>query len=356
MAIYQSTFLSPSSLSVPTIDATVINPFSSTVQGTKCTKYNAKIYKLSDNTQVYSTGDIVLSPVKYNNDVITFNLPSSTLTNGTQYKWDVTTFEDLVSITSSQVLFNANANATFTMAVPSTINTQSYTFTATYNQSNNVPLSYFYFVLSDSTGVLEKTNLIFSGNVSYQFSGFVDNNSYSIQVFGMTSNGYAFNSPIYNFITDYPQPSISIVPTISQNCNTSIVDITWGKVVVIGGSVNGGSYTYLQNYGMASNWAIELADDAVYSANIDIPELMNVRLQVKAVSFTSGKIIELVNVANNNYEFGYDNIYGRFYFKINGSYGYSEPIALPTVDFYVFLRPLDAYIKINDILYPIIAN
>jgi len=356
MAIYQSISLIPSNTTTTVIDGTELNVFSFMCQGTTITKYNATIYKLSDNSVVYTTGDVPLSPVGYNGDTVSFNVPINTLTNGTQYKWNVTTYENASSITSFTATFWANAKATISMTIPSTISAQSYNFTATYVQTDNVPISYFYFVLSDSTGIIKQTDLTFSGNVKTTFSGFVDDNSYTVQVFGMTSNGYMFNSPVYMFNVNYPQPSISIVPTVIQNCKTSIVDIKWGGVVVIGGSVIG-AYSYIQNYGLSNNWALSLGDTSYYSSDFEIPETFSYRMSYKPIDFTSGKMVSFQSTEGTKmYEFGYDSTYSRFYVNINGSYGYSQILPLPTTDFMVFLNPLDAYVRIDNILYQIIAQ
>lgn len=350
MAIYQSKFLQPYNT---TIDGTAINPFTFVCQGTTITKYNAKIYRVSDNVQVYTTGDVILSPVKYNNDTASFDVPANTLTNGTQYKWDVTTYENASFVTSFQVTFWANATATLSMTVPSTITTQSYTFTATYLQANSVPLSYYYFVLSDITGELERTDLTFSGNVTTTFDGFVSGNSYGVQVFGLTNNGANVQSPVYNFTVAYAKPNINIVPTISQDCKSGLVTATWGNVVQITGSVSGTS-SYIQNYGVADNWALDLANGAYWTANVNIPSTMSTVVQVKPDGFTTGKIVELLN--GTGYEFGYDSSTQRFYFIIGGVYGYSSVVTLPTTDYFVILNPTEAYVRIGSTIYTVSAS
>jgi hypothetical protein len=239
------------------------------------------------------------------------------------------------------------------MTVPTTITTQSYTFTSTYTQSNNVPLSYFYYVLSDSTGELKRTDLTFSGNVTVTFDGFVSGNNYSVQSFGKTINGADVQSPIYNFTVAYAQPNINTVPTIMQDCNSGLVDITVGNIVQITGTPSG-STSFLQNYGVAGNWALDLNNSASWSANVNIPETMSTTIQVKPDGFTTGKILELINGVS--YEFGYESATNRFYFIIGGIYGYSDVIALPTIDYFVVLHPTQSYVKIGSTIYSVTAS
>lgn len=349
MAIYQAKFLQPYNT---TIDGTAINPFTFVCQGTTITKYNAKIYRVSDNVQVYTTGDIVLSPVKYNNDTVSFNVPALTVTNGTQYKWDVTTFENATSATSFQVTFWANAIATLTMTVPATITAQSYTFTATYSQANSVPLSYYYFVLSDVTGEIERTDATYSGSLSFKFQGFVSGNSYGIQVFGVTNNGASVQSPKYNFNVTYPKPSIDTVLQIIQDCKSTMVNIVWGTAVQILGTISG-TYAYIQNYMSSNYYAIQLNSGAYYSANLTIPDVFSTIVQVKPNGFTTGKIVELTG-SSGSYEIGYDGT--RFYYNNKSVLGYSIPIALPTTDYILVVNPTDAYVKINSVQYRIFTT
>lgn len=350
MSIYQAKNLTPSSIiGGATIDATMSNMFSFTCQGSTTDKFNIKIYKVSDNTQVFTTGDIPLSPVKYNNETVDLLLPANILTNGIQYKWTVTTYEGANSATSLQVTFWANSNATFSLSIPSIINAPSYTITATYNQSNGVPLSYYYFVLSDSTGELERTDLIFSGNVTYTFSNFVNDNTYMVEIFGVTNNGYEFNSGVYSFIVSYSKPNINIVPTITQDCKTSLGSVVWGDAVQINGSVSGTS-SYLQNYMVADNWALSLGSGSYYYADVDIPSTMNVEISYVPNGITNGKLIELIR-ATSTYEFGYNSTMGRFYSNIGGVIGYSQSIAFPSSEFIIVLNSTVAYVRINNIVY-----
>lgn len=352
MAIYQAKGLIPSSIiGSATIDASQNNVFSFICQGSYTDKYNIKIYKVSDSSLVFTTGDISLSPVKYNDETRTYTLSSGVLTNGTQYFWTVTTYQGASSAISIPATFWANANATLTMSVPSVITAQSYTFTATYTQSNGVALSYYYFVLSDSSGELERTNFVFSGNVQNTFSGFVSGNNYSTQVFGVTEKGYEFSSPVYSFSVSYSKPNINITPTITQDCKTGIGTMTWGEVTQINGNVSG-TYSYLQNYGLAENWALNLDSGSYYYATLSISSVFNTVVACKPNGITNGVRI-LQEGSYGNYEIGYDSSINRFYFNIGGVIGYSQIIPFPTTEFHFILNPTKAYVFINSIIYPI---
>lgn len=346
MAVYQASFLEPANKA---IDGSSTNEFSFVCNGTT-DKYNAKAYRLSDNVQVYTTGEVPLSPVRYNGQKVLFYPTGGTFTNGVDYKWDVTTYSGASSATSFQVPFRANTTATLTSTIPSIITSQSYTFSFIYTQAQNVAIEYWFVEFFDSTNtIITKTDSFYNGNVSYKYSGFASGNSYSVQATAVNTNGTIVKSPLYNFSVSYAKPNINIIPTITQSFITSLVNIIWGAVVQITGVVSG-TYTFIQNYGISNNWALSLGSGAYYSADLAIPQTFTKIVPIKANGFTTGKLVELSGT-NGTYEVGYDGT--RFYYNNKGIMGYSEPISLPTVDYQIFIRPTDAYVKINNVLYRI---
>lgn len=350
MAIYQAKFLSPSNTA---IDGTLANIFSCVLQGTTITKYNAKAYNNSTGTQVYTTGDVVLSPVRYNNDFLSFTVPLNTFTNGIEYKWEITTFEGSASATSIQVVFKANATASLTSTTPSSITSQSYTFAFTYSQAQNIPINYWYMEFRDSNNdLLLRTENQYNGNITYKYSGFASGESYSVKCIVVNTNGVEVQSPIYNFSVTYARPNINVVPTIIQDAFSSIINVIWGAVTIITGVLNGTS-TYIQNYGIANNWALNLNSNSYVDFSLNIPNNFTAIVPVKHnVGFTNGVICEL-NGANGSYYIGYDNTLGKYYFNNKGIIGYSQALPLPTTDYILFVRSTDAFVKINNIMYRI---
>lgn len=347
MAIYQSKFLSPMNTS---IDATVNNIFSCILQGSSITKYNAKIYNNSTGVQVYTTGDVPISPTKYNGDLLEFTVPQNTLTNGIEYKWEITTFEQTSSATSMPSIFRALTTPTVAISLPTTITSQSYTFNFSYSQVQNVPILYWYMEFRDSNNeLLKTTDRNYNGNISYKYSGFVSGQTYSVKAIVVSSSGLESQSAIYNFAVAYSKPNVTLIPTIVQDCVTSIVNIIWGGAIIVFGVITG-TYSYIQNYGIINNWALDLGGGGKFSITTNIPETQTSIIAIKHNGFTGGAIAKLVG-SYGDYEFGYDTATSRFYFNNKGIFGYSQTMPLPTVDYHIFIRAQNAYVKINNILY-----
>lgn len=86
---YANPYLTP-------IDATKDNVFSCYLNadgGTQINKYNLTIKSLT-GTQVFTTGDVTLSPVLYNQNTLNITVPSSsTMINGVDYIWNIKLYE-----------------------------------------------------------------------------------------------------------------------------------------------------------------------------------------------------------------------------------------------------------------------
>lgn len=347
MAIYQAIRLTPTNTA---IDGTLPATCSFVCKGSTITKYNAKFLRTSDNVQVYTTGDVPLSPVKYDGNTVTFIVPPSTFTNGIEYKWYVDTYEGTSMATSIQIIFKANQTPTVTSTIPATINAQSYTFQFTYTQAQNVPIQYWYLEFKDSFGkIIETTDKFFNGNISYQKGGFISGQNYSVKAYTVNSSGVETSSPIYNFTASYGKPNITIVPTIIQDAITSIVTILWGSAVVVFGAVTG-TYAFIQNYGLFGNWALNLSGGSIFTIARTIPEVQSTIISLNPNGFTDGKIATLKGFYGD-YEFGYEAVNTRFYFNNKGVFGFSQSVPLPTDDYHIIIRPQNAYVKINDVLY-----
>ncbi len=94
MPIYQPNFLSPQN---STINAATPNTFTATVQGSYADAFSFLIYDLNNNL-TYSTPSTPLSTILYQGDTFSYNLPSSSLTNGNQFKWLLTLYSDSIPI------------------------------------------------------------------------------------------------------------------------------------------------------------------------------------------------------------------------------------------------------------------
>lgn len=351
MAIYEAIYFTPYNVA---IDATLTNTFSCTLQGTRIDKYRLYIYDNSDNSLDYDTGDVVISPAKYNNDQLEINIPANTLVNGKEYKWQVKTFEGINNVLSIPVLFKTNKTATISFTVPSTIENQAYDFIGTYTQDDGIPIEYYYFVFKDSDGdIILQQDRNYDQRLEYTFDGFNNNTNYTMQVFGATQNGMAVNSPIYSFSTSYPQPNVNIIPSITQDKKTSISTIAWGNLTQINGSVTG-TYEYINDFMYTGNKALKLDSGSVLNYNINVPEMFTLKFVWDVpTELNSGIIVELDGIAKN-YKFGYNTESSRFYFENGSIFGYSYIIpqyAIQNKSILVVIRPTDCILIIDNVLW-----
>lgn len=348
MSVFQSVFLSPSNIAIP---ATATNNYECEIRtNTKADKYKIVIRKVSDNTVVKDTGDIVLSPVLYNGDKLTVPLLVNTLVNGTEYKWDITTYDGAQSATSIQSVFKCNSLASLSSTIPSTITSQSYDFTFVYSQSENIPLKYHSFIYYDvNNNIIKQTDNDYSGRLTNKFNGFISGSTYSIKCIGETQNNVLVESPKYTFSVSYSKPNINITPVINQDKNTSIVEFIIGELVQIT-ATSSGTYSYLQNYGITDNVALQLDSGSWIQYPLNVPIGFNCSFMINLTNFTVGKFIEFIGL-DGNYEIGYDG--NRFYYNNKGTLAYSIPITKPTIDIVVNVKGTDVSIVINNVMYKI---
>ena len=105
IAIYQPNYLSPNST---TIDNSIDQNFTATMQGSFSDAYSLMIYDMNNNI-AFNSGALPLSQILYQDDIFSFPLSSNTLVNGNQYKWQLQLFSDSLPI---QQCFSYNAGTT----------------------------------------------------------------------------------------------------------------------------------------------------------------------------------------------------------------------------------------------------
>lgn len=236
MPMYAPTFLSPDNIG---IDATLNNTFTWQPGGDQVA-FQLYIYNNANNTQVYDSTKITSS-------ISSHEVPADTLTNGNEYKWFVRTYWDETNyVDSDWVLFKANSFPTITLTVPTTIETQNYTFVGTYSQAEGILVKKFKFVLYDNDDeVLRETDWVYSQTVQYEITGLLNNTIYKIQCFVVDQNEMEAESPVYSFTTDYDIPDdISELVIIPLN-DIGSIKLDWTNIKQILGNVQG-DYEFIQ--------------------------------------------------------------------------------------------------------------
>src|SRR5574344_883338 len=185
-------------------------------------------------------------------------LPANTLTNGTYYQATLTTkdAQGNESSPSVPIQFYCYSQPMFEISnMPSNnvITNSSFAFTVTYNQAQGEILNAYVFNLYSASGALISTsNTMYNTdtslplNISYLFSGFEDNASYSIEVTGVAANGTQITTGRISFMTNYTSPETFSDLLLANNCKGGYITIK-SNVIGIGGISNPKAPVFINN-------------------------------------------------------------------------------------------------------------
>jgi hypothetical protein len=259
MAIYTPTSLSPANSQG--IDASINQSFSWQFNGTTQTDYQLVIYNL-DNLLIYDS-------LKVTSSTSSHTVPAATLTNGNKYKWRVTVWENTVSATSKWVVFETYSAPTVTMdVIPSPLNKQNYTFTATYSQAQSIPLKNFRFILYDGNKVeIFNSDWIFKTTVSYEMVGLDNYTSYYVEFQITTQNNMTAKTGLVGIYTTYDIPDtipdISLTPLPDQGS----IQLDWADIKQIFGTASG-SYEFINGFSILYDTETDFQKGTVSSVDI----------------------------------------------------------------------------------------
>jgi hypothetical protein len=346
MAFYRPSFLSPESIA---ISGSQNNDFSCqvNVSGETVTNYRLKILTMA-NVSVYDTNTVSATPVKYDKERLYHTVPSGTLTNGTQYKWTITTNPSAATpVYSKETPFWAYSTPTVVFSsTPATITAKSYNFVCTYTQAQSVPFTKWKMVWYDvSNNIIEDSGWNFSGYISYTFDGFIDGDSYKVKCFVENQVGTVIDTGFYQFIVDYAAPNLNIIPDVISMPEIGAVDVRWGRAVQITGVIGAGTPTYISNFMVTGNYALSLNPSSnVYFDNLAMPSDFMIKFVWQpAATPTTGPIISL---DDTKYILSYNNTTKRF--SLSGtsfpSTLYSSVVILNSNPYLIALFSTKAYI------------
>lgn len=214
----------------------------------------------TESTLVYDTDIVTLNeplyPVDYNgnpNELIVI-IPANTLQNNENYKWTITSYWSNGNIESYENVFYTYSIPTLSInEFPSTLQQNSYTFTATYNQTQNVGVEKFGWILMNisTQEILVDTisqNNIYSSEIQFVYDGFFTNNEYQIMCQCWASNGVIVSTPYTKFNVNYVVESLSGI-VVAQQQQDSGIFLEWPKLsAIIGEYVPGNGAPNLPNY------------------------------------------------------------------------------------------------------------
>ncbi len=173
-----------------------------------------------------------------------FTWGSIGVVDGTEYKLKITQFwgsDHQNSVSQySESAFSVRSNASVVIhSFPSVIDTAEITFTATYNQKQGDSINYvrWQFASLDSGGnriILDDTGEIYTGNLSYSYSGLLTGNAYSVNVIAQTEYGYITPDDWHDFTVYYEEADA--LGDISVECGDGYNLISWAPGLDIPGT------------------------------------------------------------------------------------------------------------------------
>jgi len=322
-------------------DMSVNQTFSCNVDGMRCTDYQIKVYKVSDNTELLDTTKLALTPYLSDGELLEHIITGGTIPNSAteSYKWTIEVWNDTENVLSREFQFIGKTEPILTFSVASPITTQSYTFTGSIAQAEGDIVNNYTFELYDlNYNLIETSGKITSFNISHEFDGFTNGDDLYIKLNGITTGGQTFESDFESFNVAYSSPSIEMTPLAEVDNYTSLIEVSRGEVEQIIGVVTGDS-EFVEDFIYEGNNALQLDNDTTYvEFEVDIPIHFTLKFKWKPLNNDfEGKIVQLDDGA---YEVGYES--GRFYYEINGTRLYSEYIDIYGSVFYIILLPQKA--------------
>lgn len=315
--MYNPNNLSPSGTA---IDADITNLLSWESNGTPQTDFQVFIY---NNT----TGLLIYDSTKTSSSNEYLTLTSSTLTNGTEYKWIVQTWSGTTTVTSDYEFFIASSTPEVSFIDPSsfpdTLSTQDYTFILNYTQDEDTPLKKYKFILYDETDTeLLDSDWIYNFDLSYEFTGMVNFNTYKIEGIVVSQYDIEETTGLQEIFISYNVPdNIPNIILTPNNVNGSIV-ITWDDLKQVIPTTSG-YYTYIEG---KFNQGLQLDTSSIIEYSETFDDNYTFTFWLKLYKTFDGTIMRI----GTNKIFGYERSTKRFYFNESGSYTYSDAVELFT--------------------------
>lgn len=263
MGQYRPSGLIPSTLTSDyTIDATVANDFRCRINGTSpTTKYQLKIMKNdAASTAVYDSGVVTLTtplyPVNYDgtpNELVVSVPASSTMENGNEYKWTMTSYwSDNDKYESYENVFKAYATATISITnFVDVMTTRSYTFTASVTQAQGIGVERFGWIIrnkdtgEETVNTIDENN-IYSSDIRVFYDGFLSGTTEEIKVKCWLNDGTSVETEFKQFTVNYQLIAFeNLVNAEAQE--DSGVAVKWNRLSYIIGETDSADFEYVND-------------------------------------------------------------------------------------------------------------
>lgn len=286
--------------SIPAFDATSSHMISFTVSGGDQVVANRLLIKKnSDLSIVYNQ---VLQSYSFNHTI-----PANTLINGDYYIAQIKTYgvndditsEEEGSLWSSAVPFRCYTTPILTWTnkpIGSIIQESNYTFQFSYSQAEGEELYSYIINLYDNNQRLISTSgtkyIVGITLLTYEVNGLADNNTYYIEINGVTVNNTQISSGKNSFLVNYYEPySTQVFEAKNDACNGWIALIN-NQVIIIPSS-----YPLNPIY-VKDNTAVDVKQEGYYVRWSGLHQNGNFCIRIWGYDFNSNKII--LDYSQNN--------------------------------------------------------
>ncbi len=274
--LLKPTNISPNNISV---DASQNITISWENKGNRQYHYQIKIHLNSDNTLVLDTTKI--------SSLNTFHVVSAgTLTNGIQYKYQITVWDQANnSINSDWITFKCSSVPIVTFTnLDTIILNDSYTFEGSYSQAESVPIKSWQMILYNNLDEIISTSPVtFNEVISYEFAGFTNDTTYKIELQVYSQDNLLATTGKIEFYIQYEVPKVALNLQAENVAHMGAVRLLWNVTQIIGQSenaefveentkldVSNGKVWFDDNFNINNNFTLELWLESVINYDFNI--------------------------------------------------------------------------------------
>lgn len=246
------------------------------VSGDPSVAYQLRFYRNSDNSLAYDTGKITSFAQAH-------TLPSNTLTNGLEFKVQVTTWNQAnASISSDNEVFQTSSRPVVTVDTIGTVPSPSYSFSANYAQAESVAMrSWVVYLYNSDKTKISQSSISIEPNIEYLFSNMKSGTTYYIEFQATSAKGLVGTSGLIQFEVQYQQPDIKVNLTAENTDNAGML-ISWNTIQIIGSTTKSpifidGTYIDLTNDTFSWSEGFSLSQDFTikiwiknFKSNVDL--------------------------------------------------------------------------------------
>ena len=283
-----------------TIDAAEVNEISWSISGDIQAAYNIEILLNSNNSPVFTTGIVTSRSIRH-------SLLSNTLTNGLEYKIRVTAYnQNNESATSDFVIFQTSSRPIVTLPSPIQAESFNYTFTATYSQSESVPLrNWSAFLYDENEQLIDSTRIQTTSNLEWLVSNLQAGKHYYVEFQAISTKGLTGTTGKVLLTVSYYRPQVT-VNLDAKAIPKAGVELSWYIAQIIG---TADTATFIDNEKLDTRNNNPVYFDEGFSTNNDFT------MKIWLEDIPSKQELLTMYGENGTYQLWYDAVLQQFILK-----------------------------------------